>query len=141
MIKKTLRSIILFSLSLYLVSLFWGNINFSQNLSILLQASLVLTIFENLIKPIIKLLLLPITLVTLGLVRLFINVLGLYLVEYFITSFQISDISTLPQNWLGLSIPAINVYNFWAYLVTSFTINIVYNVLNKILVKVKKVKI
>ena len=75
MIKKTLRSIILFSLSLYLVSLFWGNINFSQNLSILLQASLVLTIFENLIKPILKLLLLPITLITLGLVRLFINVL------------------------------------------------------------------
>jgi len=141
MIKKTLRSIILFSLSLYLVSLFWGNVNFSQNLSILLQASLVLTIFENLIKPIVKLLLLPITLVTLGLVRLFINVLGLYIVEYFITSFQISAINTLPQNWLGLSIPAINVFNFWAYLVTSFTINIVYNVLNKILVKVKKVKI
>lgn len=141
MIKKTLRSIILFSLSLYLVSLFWGNINFSQNLSILLQASLVLTIFENLIKPILKLLLLPITLITLGLVRLFINVLGLYLVEYFITSFQISDIHTLTQNSLGLSIPAINIFNFWAYLVTSFTINIVYNVLNKILVKVKKVKL
>ena len=141
MIKKTLRSIIIFSLSLYLVSLFWGNINFSHNLSILLQASLVLTIFENLIKPILKLLLLPITLITLGLVRLFINTLGLYMVEYFITSFQISDISTLPQNWLGLSIPPINFNNFWAYLITSLTINIVYNVLNKILVRVKKVKI
>jgi len=141
MIKKTLRSIIIFSLSLYLVSLFWGNINFSHNLSILLQASLVLTIFENLIKPILKLLLLPITLITLGLVRLFINTLGLYMVEYFITSFQISDISTLHQNWLGLSIPTINFSNFWAYLITSLTINIVYNVLNKILVRVKKVKI
>ncbi len=141
MIKKTLRSITLFSLSLYLVSLFWGNINFSQSLSILLQASLVLTIFENLIKPILKILLLPITLITLGLVRLFINTLGLYVVEYFITSFQISAINTLPQNWLGLPIPSINLNNFWAYLITSLTINIVYNVLNKILVKVKKVKI
>ena len=125
MIKKTLRSTIIFSLSLYLVSLFWGNINFSHNLSILLQASLILTIFENLIKPILKLLLLPITLITLGLVRLFINTLGLYMVEYFITSFQISDISTLHQNWLGLSIPTINFSNFWAYLITSLTINIV----------------
>jgi len=141
MIKKFVRSIILFSQSLYLVSLFWGNIDFSHNLSILLQASIVLTIFENLIKPILKLLLLPITLITLGLVRLFINTLGLYLVEYFITGFHILNINTQPQNWLGVSIPSINFYNFWAHLITSLTINIVYNWFNKILIRVKKVKI
>jgi len=141
MIKKFVRSIILFSQSLYLVSLFWGNIDFSHNLSILLQASIVLTIFENLIKPILKLLLLPITLITLGLVRLFINTLGLYLVEYFITGFHILNINTQPQNWFGVSIPSINFYNFWAHLITSLTINIVYNWFNKILIRVKKVKI
>jgi len=126
---------------LYTTNLFWGNISFSQNLSILLQASLVLTIFENIVKPLLKLLLLPITIITLGLVRLLINTLGLYMVEYFITNFQISNINTVAQNFFGLTIPPINIYNFWAYLVTSLTINIVYNWLNKILVKVKKVKL
>lgn len=140
MIKKTLRSIIITSLSIYLTKLVWHNIDFNNNLNILLTASLILTIFKYFVKPILKLLLLPITILTLGLAKLFINTLGLYVTVYFTDQFNISNIDTASFTWASINFPPIRINSIVAYFVTSITINIIYKQLQKILVRVKKVK-
>ena len=141
MVKKFIRSIIIICLSIYLTDQLWQNINYSQKLNIILLASLVLTIFEFILKPILKLLLLPITILTLGLLKLVINTLGLYIAQYFIDGFNVGNISFISKTFLGVRLPDIRLNNFFAYLITSLTINIVYNWLSQILIKIKKIKI
>lgn len=140
MVKKILRSIIIIALSIYLSSQILKNIHYSSSLNILLSASLVLAIFEYLVKPIVKLLLLPITILTLGLTKILINTLGLYFSTYFIDDFVIDNINLINLQPFGISIPNIKAQGFIAYMVTSVLINIVYNLLSKILIKVKKIK-
>lgn len=141
MIKKTLRSIILFCLSIYLSSLLWQNIDFNNNLGTLITASIILTVFEYLVKPILKLLILPITILTLGLARIFVNTLGLYFTVYFTPQFKIFNINTSSFTWQSINFPSIKVNSIVAYFLTTITINFIYNWLKKILVRVKKVKI
>lgn len=141
MIKKTLRTIILFCLSLYLTNLIWQNIGFDNNLGTLVTASLILSIFEYFIKPILKILLLPITVLTLGLARIFTNTLGLYITVYFVDNFNISNINTSGFIWQSINFPPIKVNSTVAYFLTTITINIIYKWLKKILTGVKKVKI
>jgi len=140
MIKKTLRSIILVSLSIYLTKLIWQNINYGNNLTTLLTASLVLTIFEYFLKPILKILLLPISVLTLGIARLFINTLGLYITVYFLDNFTVNNINTASFSWVTVNFPPIRLNSFAAFFVTTFTINLINNWLKKILVRVKKIK-
>jgi len=140
MIKKTLRSIILVSLSIYLTKLIWQNINYGNNLTTLLTASLVLTIFEYFLKPILKILLLPISVLTLGIARLFINTLGLYITVYFLDSFTVNNINTASFSWVTVNFPPIRLNSFAAFFVTTFTINLINNWLKIILEKKKKIK-
>jgi uncharacterized membrane protein YvlD (DUF360 family) len=141
MIKKTLRTIILFCLSIYLSNLIWNNINFNHKLGILITASLILTIFKYFVKPVLKILLLPVTILTLGLARIFINTLGLYTTVYFANNFNISNINTSAFTWQSINFPSIKVNSVAAYFLTTITINIIYNWLKNILVRVKKVRI
>ncbi len=140
MVKKFIRSVIIVCLAVYLADQLWQNINYSQKLGTILLASLILTIFEFVLKPILKLLLLPITILTLGILKLIINTLGLYIAQYFIDGFNVGNISFINKTLLGIRLPDIRLDNFFAYLVTSLTINIVYNWLSRILIKVKKIK-
>jgi len=140
MIKKTLRTIILFSLSIYITNLIWKNISFNDKLGTLLTASLILTIFEYFVKPILKILLLPVTVLTLGLARTFINTLGLYFTVYFANNFSVSNINTPSFVWQSINFPPIKVNSIVAYFITTITINIINNRLKKILVRVKKIK-
>ena len=140
MIKKALRSIILISLSIYLAKLIWQNIDYGNNLTTLLTASFVLTAFEYFLKPILKILLLPVTVLTLGIARLFINTLGLYITVYFLESFTITNINTAGFTWATVNFPPIKLNSFAAFFITTLTINFINNRLKKILIRVKKIK-
>jgi putative membrane protein len=111
--KKILKYTLYLSFALVVENEFFTNLTFNPKIETIVKVALILTIFELILKPIIKILLLPITFLTLGLFRIVINTLGLYLATFLIPSFTVSSLTlfSYPLN------------NFLAYLFTSFIIS------------------
>ena len=133
--RKTLKRILILSFTLIATNYIWGNLRFDNSLGTILLVALILSIFESTIKPIIKILLLPITIITLGTTRILINTLGMYLAVLLIPCFKLENINIDSFNWQGFNIPNLKFNSFWAFLVSSITINLIYNFFIKILYK------
>lgn len=115
--KKFLKYTLYLAFALVLHQEIWGNLSFGPNrLLTIIEASLILAFFELILKPIVKLLLIPITILTLGLIRVVINTLGLYLVTFFLPVIVVSQFRL--YNW--------NLSGFFAYLGTSFFISLLF---------------
>lgn len=130
--KKIFRYIILFTFSLITANQIWQNLSFQQIPLTIIKVAVILTIFELLLKPIIKILLIPINIITLGLFRMVIDTLGLYLAVFFLSDFKVGNIFISQYNY--------HIDNFWAYLLSSFTIGTILYIYNAILHKSKPKK-
>ncbi len=139
MIKKLAKLTLILSYSLIAHNYIWNNLIFNQQVSVLIKVALILAFFETILKPIIKLLLLPITFLTLGVIRVVINTLGLYLASFTISDFSVQNISTTATSWQGFNIPPLNFNHFFAFLVSSISINIILSLSTRILYKKKKI--
>ncbi|MBP9817761.1 phage holin family protein [Candidatus Shapirobacteria bacterium] len=123
--KKILKFTLLFSFALVCQNQFWQNFQFSHGVETIIKVALIYTIFELFLKPILKLLLLPINLLTLGLFRLVINTVGLYLAVFFLADFAVNDINLPSQSIYGLALPQIQFGGFLSFLINSFSTNII----------------
>lgn len=113
--KKFFKYALYLAFALVLHQEIWGNLNFGPDkVFTIIKASLILAFFELILKPIVKLLLLPISILTLGLIRIVINTLGLYLVTFLLPSITINSFNI--YNW--------HLAGFFAYLSTSFFISL-----------------
>jgi putative membrane protein len=135
--KKILKYTLLIAFSLALQNQLWQNLVFSQNVWTIIKVAFILTIFEILLKPILKILLLPINILTLGLFRIVINTVGLYLAVFLLTDFQVNPISLHSFVWQGIAIPAISLSGFWVYVINSTTQDFLLSVF-KFIIKPKK---
>lgn len=122
--KKILSLILFNSIGIILVRYLWNGPQYEQTLGNILSIGLILSIFEMVIKPVINLLLLPINILTLGLIKIVINTLGLYLVEFLIDNFRIGPIVSQNINWEGISISSIQFSGFASYVILSITLSI-----------------
>jgi uncharacterized membrane protein YvlD (DUF360 family) len=129
--KKILKYTTLFTFSLITFNQIWHNLFFDKIPLTIVKVAVILTLFELLLKPIIKVLLIPINILTLGLLRSVIDTLGLYLAVFFIAGFKVGNIYISKYNY--------HVNNFWAYLLSSFIIGIILYIYNRILSK-RKIK-
>ena len=137
--KKILKYILLFSFALVAQNQFWQNITFSRGVETLILTAAILTIFDLFIKPIVKLLLLPINLLTLGLIRFIINTLGLYLAAFLIPDIYINPINLPSSQLYGLHLPPFHFIGFWSFLVNSISISLCLSFF-KLLIKSSKIK-
>lgn len=94
---KFLKSILITGLSIALLAYLLPTISY-RNLTALVLASLVLTLLHKLIKPILKILFLPVNIVTLGLFSWVINLALLALVTYLVPGFQIKSMLLFGQS-------------------------------------------
>ena len=86
---KLLKPIIVTITSIAILAWALPNVGFNNILTLIL-AGVVLTILEKLIEPLLKVLFLPINVVTLGLFSCVINVFILWLATYFVPGFNIA---------------------------------------------------
>ena len=133
MIKKIFRSTLLFTFSLVTANYIWHNLIFQKDATTILMVALILTFFELILKPILSLLLLPITIITLGTIRIVINTIGLYLAVFLIAEFSITNIDLSSFIWQGFTIPNLHFEGIIAYIVTSISISLCYNIFSIIL--------
>ena len=137
--KKILRSALLLIFALITTNYIWHNLFFEQEVITLIKVAFILAIFEIFLRPILNILLLPITIITLGAIRIIIGTLGLFLATYFISDFTINTIDTPSSQLLGFTIPNLHYEGLIAYIVTSITISICYNLFS-LIIKRKAVK-
>lgn len=119
--KKILKLSLLLTFALVTQTQIWGNLQFNEPLTTVIKVAFVLSIFELLLKPVIKFLLFPINLLTLGMFRVVINTVGFYLAAFLLSDFQVNNIHTATTVWQGITIPAINLVGFWAHIANSTT--------------------
>ena len=137
--RKILKYTLLIAFTLALQNQLWHNLIFSENVWTIVKVAFILTIFEILLKPIIKILLLPINILTLGLFRIVINTVGLYLAVFLLSDFKVNLIAINAFTWQGITIPTLNFIGFWAYVINSTTQNILLCIF-KFIIKSKKGK-
>lgn len=126
--RKLLRSFIFSIVALKVVSGLTGAVFFDQGVKSLILAAVALTAFEYLLKPIANLLLLPINILTLGLLRWVINVVGLYLATAITPGFHLEPFTFPGLTWQGMVIPEISFSLLISYIIISFLINLVVTV-------------
>ena len=113
--KKFFKYALYLAFALVLHQEIWGNLTFGpEKIFTIIKAAIILAFFELILKPIVKILLLPISIITLGLIRIVINTLGLYLVTFLLPVITVGSFSIYSWNLSG----------FFAYLGTSFFISL-----------------
>jgi len=138
MIRKIFKLTLLGIFSIIVHNYLWHNLYFSS-IDVLLKAALILALFQLILKPVLKILLLPINLITLGFVGMIIDTLGLYIAVYFLNGFLINNFFIPAISWQGIAIPQVFLNNFFAYLATSFSLRIIIYLFNIILYKNPKI--
>lgn len=113
--KSLLRSLFVNALVLYFAILVYPGIVYNGQLKTLLLAALTLTLLNNFIKPVIKLLLLPINLITLNLFGWVANVITLFLVTVLVSGFEV-----VPFHFEGITTNGFVVPSMDLSLVISF---------------------
>ena len=83
-----------------------SGIHFSGNFGTLVVAALVFALVNMFLKPIAKLLALPLIIVTLGIVLFFVNILMLYITDWLVSGFTIADFEAAV--WATIVIWAVN---------------------------------
>lgn len=121
-IMKFLKTAIITALSIALAAWLLPNVQYGT-IATLILAALVLTLLQKIIEPLLKLLFLPINIVTFGLFSLVINVFILWLASYLVPAFVI-----MPIIILGVSL---NI--FFTLLFFSFVLSLFQSILKKIL--------
>lgn len=127
--KRLFRMVIFSSLSLYLTSLMIKGFVIKKDLESFIAAALILAAVYYLLTPLIKVVLLPLNILTLGLVSAIVYIL---MFNYVINKFNLVTI----QSWFfpgysgfGFSVPSIE-FNYWLTLISS---SIMYSVLINLL--------
>ena len=134
-IKKLLRLTAINLYALWLASQILPTMSFSEGLKTYLAAAIALTIFEFTLKPIAKFLFLPINILTLGLLRWWVNVFGLYLVVRTVDGFQIQPYFFPGISWETIIIAPVSLSLFATYILTSFFLSFTINIISWIMKK------
>ncbi len=124
-LKNYLRLFLINFLALWLLSRFMLGIEFLNGYQTIALTALVLTVLSTLVKPLIKILLIPVNLLTLGAFRWLVNVITLWLVTLIVPQFKIGSFVFQGLDWNGFIIPSFFIAKFWVFVLASFFISLV----------------
>jgi len=127
--KLFLRTTLIHLTTLYLTNLIFAGFHIQTNPSTLISAAIVFVILNKLVKPVIKLLLLPINLITLGLFSWLVNVITLFLLQITVPGITIKSFIFSGINLYGFTAPAMEISTFFSYLLSSIIIWAIINLI------------
>lgn len=129
--KKLARIFFIELLAVYLTTQLASGLTFSDQLQGVLITSAALAAANYLVKPIISILILPLTLATLGLFRFITHGITLYVVDTALTDFSVSTFHFAGLHSPYLDLPQITFYgpvmNYLAFsLIISFIVSFIH---------------
>lgn len=116
--KQLFRTFIYHVFAIYIVNELFAGMNISGGVGMVLGAGILLAILMMVGKPILKILLLPINIITFGLAGLFINVLVLFLLTFLLPEVVITSFTFPGVSLAGFVIPSIH-FSYAASLIVS----------------------
>jgi len=129
-VKKILRYFLFNLAALYFVEKYIGGVDYASNYRVLLLAAGALTVAMVVIRPIVKIVTLPINLLTLGLLGGFINAFLLYGVTYVVPNFNINPFSFEGFAYRGIIIPKFSLGTIGATIAIAAIISLVTSILS-----------
>ncbi|MFH1896321.1 MAG: phage holin family protein [bacterium] len=128
--KKIMRYFLFNLAALYFIEKYVGGVSYSGDYRVLAMAAGALTVALVVIRPIVKVVTLPINIVTLGLFGSFINAGLLYGVTFVVPKFTINPFSFEGLGYKGMAIPGFSVGVIGAVVVVAFVLSLVTTVLS-----------
>jgi len=133
--KTILRQVGINYLSIFLSFNIYQGFSVENSFQVILIASIVWLLLNKIVKPIIKLLLLPINLVTLGLFSWAISVITLFLLQYLIIGISIEPNFFTGFSYQGFIIPSFYINILFSYIITSSLINGIHSIISWVIKK------
>lgn len=127
--KGLLRGFLIHLLTLWLTSQIVLGFKLESGWETYVLGAVVLTLILIFIKPLLKLLFLPINFLTLGVFSWIINVAVLYLLTIFVPQIKVLAFQFPGFSYQGFTIPPMYLGHFQSFIVTSFVISIISNFL------------
>lgn len=121
--KVFLRHILINLLVIYLVDVFYPGFSITHDTKTLLFAAIIWLLLNKIVRPIIKLLLLPINLITLNLFAWVISIITLFLLQIIVGGIQIMPYDFPGFTYEGFAVPPVYINVFISYLITSTALN------------------
>ncbi|OGD60672.1 hypothetical protein A3I57_01205 [Candidatus Beckwithbacteria bacterium RIFCSPLOWO2_02_FULL_47_23] len=131
--RDWLRQGLLNSFSLYLVAAVYPGLIIPKTLWQLLWVGVTFTLLNYLAKPLIKLILLPLNLLTLGLLSWLSGVLVLVIAVRLLPTLQVVPALIPAWQQSGFSVPALSLNLWLSFILTSLSLSLVYKLLDGIL--------
>lgn len=126
--RSLIVKIIATMVSFYITSSLVAGFKIEPTWQSYLIAALIFLLFNLLVTPLIKLLLLPINLLTLGLFRWITQVLVIYLFDILYTGITISSYYFAGYSSSLVALPAGNLSAFWVYCLSALIMSVSYNI-------------
>lgn len=117
--KYLLRLFIFHVFALWFISELYGGLVIQDGIFNVLTAGFVLTGLMFVVKPMLKILFIPINFITFGLANWFINVTILFLLTLILPAVIIREYMFPGLSWQGFMIPSINFNYFWSLVIIS----------------------
>lgn len=133
--KAFLRAILINLLVIYLVDATYPGFSILHDAKTLITAAIIWLLLNKIVKPVIKLLLLPINLITLNLFSWAVSLITLFLLPLIVSGISISPYDFPGINYQGFSIPAFHFSLFLSFVIASAFLNLFHNVIAWIIKK------
>lgn len=133
--KSFVRKVLFNSFSIFLISEGISGMKVSGGLITYLLGGLALTILFFVLKPILKILTLPLNIITLGMFSFVINVIIFYILTVFVTTITISAFTFPGISFAGFVIPSIYVNTLFSFILVSFLQSVVVSFLTWLMKK------
>lgn len=127
--KTLLRYFLINLTSLYFTTKILPGLSYTGGFKTLVIGALAFAAINIILVPLIKILLLPLNLFTLGLFAWLTNVLALYALTTVVSTFQLTPYMFEGANYGGFTIPPVDFSVFWVAVLASFLIGIITHVL------------
>ena len=125
--KSVLRSIILNSFGLWVTSQVITGLRINGGIDIVIFGGIAFTLMNMLVKPIISILTLPLTLLTMGLFSWVLNVALVYLLTVLVQQIEITAYTFPGINAAGITIPSIAFSTLTTTILIAFMLSFIAN--------------
>lgn len=123
--KTILRYFLINLVSLWIVTELIPGVSYTGGFSILARGALIFMIINFLLVPILKILLLPLNLLTLGLFSWLTNVLALYALTTLMPKFKLLPYQFPGFEYQGFIIPSVELSVLWVAIIASLIIGVI----------------
>lgn len=127
--KTLLRYFLINLVSLFLTTRYLPGLTYTGGLKSLFLGAVVFMLINFILVPLIKILFLPLNMLTLGLFSWVVNVLALYALTTIVADFVLLPYNFAGATIFGVIIPEVQLTPFWVAVVASLMIGIITNFL------------